>query len=462
MVGKVTGILLGVILLSSILGSVNVSAFADSDDDQHEGKVNKKNRVWTGDGPPLPKLGKINDLYIDNASTDLTLYEKKAKGKWDVIGTFQGPQGDVGPQGSPGVSPTVTTELPGANCSEGGLRIVDSFFDVFYVCNGIPGLQGDKGDKGESGQNGVDGQDGFSCWDLNENNSADFPNEDVNVDSAINVLDCKGQKGDQGPPGTILPQTCPSDNYVSGINTDGTLICTILPSNSNAICGDNIITSPEQCDDGGMTASCDSDCTASSCGDGLTNLFAGEQCDDGNTTEGDGCTNLCQSENMVTFSGLARNSAGTTLIPSVWAFQGQIGVAAGNNMCRAIGADHVCSYDEIVLAKSKGELDNLYNELPLNNKSLWIHRLTPVTVGSETYAPGAGARCNDWTFPGNHIADGEYATVSPDGTITYRFDSNSCYTGNAADGCAVPADDLLCGDVSESELTRRNIACCFP
>lgn len=77
-------------------------AFADSDDDQHDGKVNKKNRVWTGDGPPLPKLGKVNDLYVDNANSDLTLYEKTAKNTWTDIGTFQGPPGNDGAPGAQG------------------------------------------------------------------------------------------------------------------------------------------------------------------------------------------------------------------------------------------------------------------------------------------------------------------------------------------------------------------------
>ena len=45
------------------------------------------------------------------------------------------------------------------------------------------------------------------------------------------------------------------------------------------ICGNAIIESPEQCDDGGESAICDIDCTNATCGDGLTNPTAGEVCE---------------------------------------------------------------------------------------------------------------------------------------------------------------------------------------
>ncbi|HJL27901.1 MAG TPA: hypothetical protein RMI62_02330, partial [Polyangiaceae bacterium LLY-WYZ-15_(1-7)] len=50
-----------------------------------------------------------------------------------------------------------------------------------------------------------------------------------------------------------------------------------------AMCGDGVTngTAGESCDDGGESASCDADCTAAMCGDGVTNATAGESCDDG-------------------------------------------------------------------------------------------------------------------------------------------------------------------------------------
>ncbi len=68
--------------------------------------------------------------------------------------------------------------------------------------------------------------------------------------------------------------------------------CT-LPS-----CGDGVIDPLEACDDQGESAECDDDCSLVMCGDGKLNQTAGEECDDGNDTSGDGCSNSCQSESV--------------------------------------------------------------------------------------------------------------------------------------------------------------------
>ncbi len=99
-----------------------------------------------------------------------------------------------------------------------------------------------------------------------------------------------------------------------------------------AHCGDKVIDAGEQCDDGGQSALCDDDCTLAQCGDGFVNplageecdeglrndnftanacrencrqsfcgdqiLDAGEQCDDGNTINGDGCSSECQFQQL--------------------------------------------------------------------------------------------------------------------------------------------------------------------
>jgi len=63
-------------------------------------------------------------------------------------------------------------------------------------------------------------------------------------------------------------------------------------------CGDTTVnaTAGEECDAGGETASCDPDCTFAACGDGVLNTTAGEACDDGNTDAGDGCDAFCEIE----------------------------------------------------------------------------------------------------------------------------------------------------------------------
>ncbi|MBL4817708.1 MAG: DUF4215 domain-containing protein [Deltaproteobacteria bacterium] len=64
-----------------------------------------------------------------------------------------------------------------------------------------------------------------------------------------------------------------------------------------ARCGDGFLrVGIEECDTGGFSATCNNDCTLTKCGDGILNTAAGEQCDDGNTVSGDGCSSTCQLE----------------------------------------------------------------------------------------------------------------------------------------------------------------------
>jgi cysteine-rich repeat protein len=60
-----------------------------------------------------------------------------------------------------------------------------------------------------------------------------------------------------------------------------------------ALCGDSLVSIHEECDDGNTTDSdgCDSNCTPTGCGNGVVTGL--EECDDGNTTNGDGCDNNC-------------------------------------------------------------------------------------------------------------------------------------------------------------------------
>ena len=66
------------------------------------------------------------------------------------------------------------------------------------------------------------------------------------------------------------------------------------------VCGDGLLyTGVEVCDELTATATCDADCTLPACGDGELNEAAGEQCDDGNLLEGDGCSSTCKSHKVV-------------------------------------------------------------------------------------------------------------------------------------------------------------------
>jgi cysteine-rich repeat protein len=69
-----------------------------------------------------------------------------------------------------------------------------------------------------------------------------------------------------------------------------------------SLCGNRVLNSGEQCDDGNRndTDGCDRDCfierSGGRCGDGILQGARGEQCDDGNTISNDGCNAVCVRE----------------------------------------------------------------------------------------------------------------------------------------------------------------------
>jgi len=171
---------------------------------------------------------------------------------------------------------------------------------------------------------------GSSCGDgnLDQGEQCDDGN---NIDNDGCSADCQ------------LPDNC-SDRCVESIGCDGGFVCTDGFCRNSACgdevdcicatCGDGELDAGEQCDDGNVingdgcnvdctkpdgcndvcisSIGCDDglgcfsgvcrntscsgeiDCTCISCGDG--NLDPGEQCDDGNNTNGDGCSASCRIE----------------------------------------------------------------------------------------------------------------------------------------------------------------------
>jgi uncharacterized protein (TIGR03382 family) len=61
-------------------------------------------------------------------------------------------------------------------------------------------------------------------------------------------------------------------------------------------CGDGEVHGREQCDDGVATEACSATCVAARCGDGVVQKSLGEECDDGNLEDGDGCDEDCDLE----------------------------------------------------------------------------------------------------------------------------------------------------------------------
>ena len=190
------------------------------------------------------------------------------------------------------------------------------------------------------------------------------------------------------------------------------------------------------------------ECTVDSCMMGIaqnTPVTPSTPCSQGG---GKLCDTVGTCVDCDTFVGLVTYHANPLMpgpgLSSVWMYGGELGIKAGNGMCAAMGADHVCSYQELVLADSLGELAVIPDDT-----EIWLHRLTAVGM----FQPGAGGRCIDWTSPGGCTAEGEYA-VKEMGQMQYHFDDDAAYSGMCDH--FNPTAPLSCG------LDLRAIACCGP
>ncbi|MFT3918830.1 DUF4215 domain-containing protein [Cloacibacterium sp.] len=79
--------------------------------------------------------------------------------------------------------------------------------------------------------------------------------------------------------------------------------------NTASICGNGVVEFPETCDDGNTVNGdgCSNTCKLETavCGNGV--VESGETCDDGNTVNGDGCSNTCKLETAVCGNGIVES-----------------------------------------------------------------------------------------------------------------------------------------------------------
>ena len=131
------------------------------------------------------------------------------------------------------------------------------------------------------------------CGDGYLNTAAD-EECDPGAETAECDVDCTFAICGDGYLNTAADEECDDGNTNDGDGCSGNC--------KQVICGNGELDPGEECDSAGETASCDEDCTLALCGDGYLNSAAGEECDDGNTIGGDGCTGLCETEQTITLS----------------------------------------------------------------------------------------------------------------------------------------------------------------
>jgi len=275
------------------------------------------------------------------------------------------------------------------------------------------------------------------------------------------------------PGGEVGVQTCSSDGRSfsqceCGGGTGGS-----GGMGTNDDCGNGMQDAGEACDDGGESATCNTNCTVSSCGDGVVNATAGESCDKGNEFD---CPDDCgidggggaggappSCDEVITYAGM------TDIQPSVWDSGANLGLDAGDDMCNAaVLGSHACRYADVLQAEAKGELAAIAQDT-----TAWIHRSTPAMVNAAMSDPGPGGRCNDWTYETNHLSDGEYVSFDTAGMPSYHLDSNTMFPlldggGNPVDANGDPVTPPLELDGNGQKVlpcgsgTMRNILCCYP
>lgn len=115
--------------------------------------------------------------------------------------------------------------------------------------------------------------------------------------------------GEQCDIGQFGGETC--DTSTGGNLPLGTLRCwpgCVFDTTdcTESVCGDGIPSGDEQCDDGNTAGGdgCSATCQAEVCGNGV--LEGAEDCDDGNVVAGDGCSGGCRVEIACNWPGEAR------------------------------------------------------------------------------------------------------------------------------------------------------------
>ena len=226
-------------------------------------------------------------------------------------------------------------------------------------------------------------------------------------------------------------------------------------NNHDAVCGDGVVDTGEQCDDGntsngdGCSATCQNETHTPTCGDGVVDV-ATETCDDGNTTSGDGCSATCQTEtvnkcgNGHLDSGEACDDSNTmagdgcsatcTVEPG-YMCSGEpstcmVMTQTADGTCGAPFAATLTAFGSTFVAMGAGDTTNATNQ---------------VAAGPcDTYSSSGAGHDQIWKIV-NPVAQPVLITIHHDAT---SFDAVLRLTTTACDVATEVPDDLLAADSS--------------
>ncbi len=141
-----------------------------------------------------------------------------------------------------------------------------------------------------------------------------------------------------------------------------------------ARCGDGTIDSSEECDDGAFNSNttpdaCRTNCASPSCGDAVVDPGEGEECDDANGVDGDGCSTVCVIETACCGIGkgcfnlpasYCQNLGGTSQDPGTLCSEPQA-CCLPTGRCHFV--DPVCCDDLGGIAQGIGSICHLYADI---------------------------------------------------------------------------------------------------
>jgi cysteine-rich repeat protein len=267
---------------------------------------------------------------------------------------------------------------------------------------------------------------GEVCDDGNTSNADDCPSTckpNICGDAFLDRQEPRVEACDDG--NTVSEVACA---YGARTCTGCASTCTEVLALKGPYCGDGAISDGEHCDTSGESASCNANCTAPACGDGIVNASAGEQCDNVGPSNSASCDRDCS----VAFCGDNYTNAA----------RGELCDTGGNSRtCNSNCTPAACG-DKYINPEANEQCDTG------GESTMCDTDCTRVACGDGRINPTAGEQCDD----GNTADDDDCLSttcrrsVCGDGKVNIHGPSRTeaCDDGNTANETVCPYGPGTC------------------